>query len=323
MRAPEPWPPVITLSLSRQLQMPCPPGHNLLAIHIVVPSLISHSSPFGPSPESPSGPKPTRPRAPDMIILLYIIHPRLPGHQIPALCTITFSSSRQWPKSRPPGNQITGPQLRIITFPALRASGRSHTHPIQRSKPSPFPIFQAKLWNLLPKSTKEQKLLDPFKKSIADYLDKFPDTPPTRGYMSTNNNSLLCWAREGPRGRTWCRRRAAAKAEHYNKVQQGTRLILVISVVQCLLGWLLTEDQFNNLPFKFLLYTSIFYFWWLSSSSTYFWYLSEIISPFIDPIGPLKTYKYNLYILYKYMFNVQVHFLISLLENFIRGYILF
>ena len=143
MRAPEPWPPVITLPLSRLLQMPCPPGHNLLAIHIVVPSLISHSSPFGPSPESPSGPKPTRPRAPDMIILLYIIHPRLPGHQIPALCTITFSSSRQWPKSRPPGNQITGPQLRIITFPALRASGRSDTHPIQRSKPSPFPIFQA------------------------------------------------------------------------------------------------------------------------------------------------------------------------------------
>ena len=65
-----------------------------------------------------------------------------------------------------------------------------------------FANVAAKLWNMLPKTTKEQTSLEPFKRALGDYLDKVADTPPPRGYTSANTNSLLAWAREGPRGRT-------------------------------------------------------------------------------------------------------------------------
>ena len=51
-----------------------------------------------------------------------------------------------------------------------------------------------RLFNLLPK---ELKLLDTpsiFKVQLDKFLKKFPDTPPTPGYVAANSNSLLDWA---------------------------------------------------------------------------------------------------------------------------------
>ena len=68
---------------------------------------------------------------------------------------------------------------------------------------SSFAVNATKLWNLLPKTAKEQTLLEPFKRSLGVFIDTFVDTPPTRGYSAANDNSLLAWARGGLRcGRT-------------------------------------------------------------------------------------------------------------------------
>ena len=58
-----------------------------------------------------------------------------------------------------------------------------------------FGYRAAQLWNILPKSVKETSTLDLFKTTLGQFLDKTPDTPPTRGYTARNNNSLLEWNR--------------------------------------------------------------------------------------------------------------------------------
>ena len=56
-----------------------------------------------------------------------------------------------------------------------------------------FSINAAKLWNILPKEVSELVKLDPFKVRLGAFLESFPDTPPTTGYTTANNNSLLEW----------------------------------------------------------------------------------------------------------------------------------
>ena len=56
-----------------------------------------------------------------------------------------------------------------------------------------FGVNAAKLWNLLPVGVNSQIALDPFKASLAKFLNGFPDTPPTKGYTAVTNNSLLEW----------------------------------------------------------------------------------------------------------------------------------
>ena len=60
----------------------------------------------------------------------------------------------------------------------------------------------AKLWNLLSKEVNERTVLEHFKVVLGEYIDKFPDTPPTKGYATVNRNSLLEWTLE----EDFCRR---------------------------------------------------------------------------------------------------------------------
>ena len=50
------------------------------------------------------------------------------------------------------------------------------------------------IYNKLPAKMKEADSLDSFKRQLDKYLSKIPDLPPTPGYASINNNTLLAWA---------------------------------------------------------------------------------------------------------------------------------
>ena len=58
-----------------------------------------------------------------------------------------------------------------------------------------FGVKAARLWNILPKAVNEMTTctLDSFKVALGNYIEQLPDTPPTKGYTATNNNSLLEW----------------------------------------------------------------------------------------------------------------------------------
>ena len=57
-----------------------------------------------------------------------------------------------------------------------------------------FSVKAAKLWNILPKYVNTAKDLDSLKAALGKFLEKVPDTPPTPGYTSQCNNSLLDWS---------------------------------------------------------------------------------------------------------------------------------
>ena len=54
-----------------------------------------------------------------------------------------------------------------------------------------FGIKAAKLWNVVPKDVKDKSSLDALKVAMGNFLNKFPDNPPVKGYSTANNNSLL------------------------------------------------------------------------------------------------------------------------------------
>ena len=56
-----------------------------------------------------------------------------------------------------------------------------------------FAVLGPRLWNIVPKSTKECSSLLNFKIHLDEFLKTFPDRPPIPGYFSQNNNSILDW----------------------------------------------------------------------------------------------------------------------------------
>ena len=56
-----------------------------------------------------------------------------------------------------------------------------------------FGVRGAKLFNLLPKAVNQITELNSLKAALGDFLSTFPDTPPVRGYVAVNGNSLLEW----------------------------------------------------------------------------------------------------------------------------------
>ena len=56
-----------------------------------------------------------------------------------------------------------------------------------------FGVKGARLWNLLPKDVNTLTTLESFKIALGDFLLKFPDKPPVKGYTPPNSNSLLDW----------------------------------------------------------------------------------------------------------------------------------
>ena len=56
-----------------------------------------------------------------------------------------------------------------------------------------FSVKAAKLWNTLPKSVNSTKELSIFKAALGKFLERFPDKPPTPGYVAECHNSILDW----------------------------------------------------------------------------------------------------------------------------------
>ena len=65
-----------------------------------------------------------------------------------------------------------------------------------------FTVMGPKLWNCIPAETTRITKLASFKTSLGKFLKAIPDTPPTTGYTSVNNNSILDYVVRGqPQGR--------------------------------------------------------------------------------------------------------------------------
>ena len=57
-----------------------------------------------------------------------------------------------------------------------------------------FAVIGPRLWNTLPPELSKINCQQQFKNRLTNYLNTIPDKPPTRGYMTVNNNSLLAWS---------------------------------------------------------------------------------------------------------------------------------
>ena len=79
---------------------------------------------------------------------------------------------------------------------------RSATTKAQRMYDDSFAVVGPRLWNCIPAETTRKTTLATFKSSLGRYLKTIPDMPPTPGYTSVNNNSILSYAVSGrPLGR--------------------------------------------------------------------------------------------------------------------------
>ena len=85
---------------------------------------------------------------------------------------------------------------------AVPALKKSATNKAQRMYDESFAVMGPRLWNCIPAETTRKTKLSTFKTSLGSFLMKIPDTPPTPGYSSINNNSILSYAVSGrPSGR--------------------------------------------------------------------------------------------------------------------------
>ena len=99
----------------------------------------------------------------------------------------------------------------VITFSdqgrrGIRAAvpplNKSATNKAQRMYDESFAVMGPRLWNCIPAETTRKTKLSTFKTSLGSFLMTIPDTPPTPGYSSVNNNSILSYAVSGrPSGR--------------------------------------------------------------------------------------------------------------------------
>jgi hypothetical protein len=94
------------------------------------------------------------------------------------------------------------PNFVNISFNESARRGVTCTRPLGSSKYSSintmrfysFPSVASALFNVVPHDIKSIPTLERFKTRLDKFLQKFPDTPPTPGYIGANRNSLLEWA---------------------------------------------------------------------------------------------------------------------------------
>ena len=75
--------------------------------------------------------------------------------------------------------------------PKINTSGTSHLGTVRQNF---FTSTGPQIFNSLPKIVKEAENLDSFKRQLDRFLLTIPDMPPTPGYPSFNNNTILEWA---------------------------------------------------------------------------------------------------------------------------------
>lgn len=89
-----------------------------------------------------------------------------------------------------------------LTFRESTRHGTMCIRPLGHSKKSSvntmifnsFPSTASALYNVVPPEVKAISTLIPFKRSLDHFLQSYPDTPPTPGYIAQNKNSMLEWA---------------------------------------------------------------------------------------------------------------------------------
>ena len=80
---------------------------------------------------------------------------------------------------------------------SFRETSRYGTSSINTMRFNSFPSVASALFNVVPHNIKSIHTLERFKAELDKFLHKFPDTPPTPGYLGANRNSLLEWAGGG------------------------------------------------------------------------------------------------------------------------------
>ena len=76
----------------------------------------------------------------------------------------------------------------------LRPLGKSKFSGINTMRFNFFTSSASAMYNILPKDIKSIPTLNEFKAALDSFIQSFPDTPPTPGYIAANGNSLVEWA---------------------------------------------------------------------------------------------------------------------------------
>lgn len=79
----------------------------------------------------------------------------------------------------------------------IRPLGSSRYSSINNMRFHSFTSVASALYNIVPHRIKSIPTLEGFKTELDRFLQQFPDTPPTPGYLGANRNSLLEWAGSG------------------------------------------------------------------------------------------------------------------------------
>ena len=85
-----------------------------------------------------------------------------------------------------------------LYYPILKKSSTSAATTIYDNS---FSVKAVQLWNILPRDINTATTLQTFKSKLGTFLKGIPDNPPTVGYSTANNNSLIYWKGDngGPR----------------------------------------------------------------------------------------------------------------------------
>ena len=75
--------------------------------------------------------------------------------------------------------------------PKINTSGTTRLSTVRQHF---FTSTGPQIFNLLPCKVKDAETLDSFKHLLDQFLMQIPDMPPTPGYPSLNNNTILEWA---------------------------------------------------------------------------------------------------------------------------------
>ena len=86
---------------------------------------------------------------------------------------------------------LPNPRLGPVAVLPKLISKRQHINTLRDQS---FSCMGPRLFNLLPKNLKDINSLPLFKTKLDNFLELFPDTPPTPGYVASNGNSLVDWA---------------------------------------------------------------------------------------------------------------------------------
>ena len=73
---------------------------------------------------------------------------------------------------------------------------------------SSFSVMGPRLWNCVPKNLNSVTDFEHFKRELSSFMMEVPDTPPVKGYVPKNSNSILAWQMDSSAAALWGGRRS-------------------------------------------------------------------------------------------------------------------